>query len=232
MKESSRKYVRNCPSCNKELCYSNRKSFEYSINGRRGGDKPSGLCISCAKKANKSAVGERNPMFGKKHSEETRRKIKEKRKFQVTSEETRTKMSVAHSGKYVSIETRLKMSESFKNRTYSEETRKKMKDSAIRRVKRQGLKFHPSYNQRSIPLIEEYGKKNGYNFQHAENGGEFYIKGLGYWVDAYDKEKNVVLEIDERYHYNPDGSLKEKDQIRQKQIEEHLKCKFIRIRIR
>jgi hypothetical protein len=171
-------------------------------------------------------------MFGKKHSEETRRKIKEKRKFQVTSEETRTKMSVAHSGKYVSIETRLKMSESFKNRTYSEETRKKMKDSAIRRVKRQGLKFHPSYNQRSIPLIEEYGKKNGYNFQHAENGGEFYIKGLGYWVDAYDKEKNVVLEIDERYHYNPDGSLKEKDQIRQKQIEEHLKCKFIRIRIR
>ena len=38
----------------------------------------------------------------------------------------------------------------------------------------------PSYNPKSIPIIEEFGKANGYNFQHAENGGEFYIKTLGY----------------------------------------------------
>lgn len=59
----------------------------------------------------------------------------------------------------------------------------------------------------------------------------FFIAELGYWVDAYDKEKNVVLEVDERHHYNIDGSLREKDVIRQKEIEEFLSCKFIRIRI-
>ena len=42
---------------------------------------------------------------------------------------------------------------------------------------------------------------------------------------------NVVIEIDESNHYNPDGTLKEKDVQRQKEIENFLKCKFIRIKI-
>ena len=79
-------------------------------------------------------------------------------------------------------------------------------------------------------LIEEYGKKNGYNFRHALNGGEYYIKEIGYWVDGYDKEKNVVIEVDEPHHFKSDGTLQEKDLIRQKEIEDFLKCKFIRIK--
>jgi hypothetical protein len=39
-----------------------------------------------------------------------------------------------------------------------------------------------------------------------------------------------VIEWDEPRHYNVDGTLKEKDIIRQKQIEECLKCKFIRVK--
>jgi len=87
----------------------------------------------------------------------------------------------------------------------------------------------PRYNINSIPIIESYGKEHNYNFQHAENGGEYYINGLGYWVDAYDKENNIVLEIDEKHHFNKNGDLKEKDIQRQKEITELLKCKFIRI---
>lgn len=88
----------------------------------------------------------------------------------------------------------------------------------------------PRYNINSIPIIEEYGKKYGYNFQHAENGGEYYIKELGYFLDGYDKEKNVVIEIDELHHFNTDGSLKEKDIERENEIRKLLKCEFIRIK--
>ena len=79
-------------------------------------------------------------------------------------------------------------------------------------------------------LIEEYGKNEGYTFMHAENGGEYFIKELGYFVDAYDPINNVVLEVDERHHFDNKGKLKEKDIIRQKEITKILGCKFIRIK--
>jgi len=95
---------------------------------------------------------------------------------------------------------------------------------------RTGHQMMPSYNPGSIPIIEEYGRKHGYKFQHAENGGEFHIAALGYWVDAYDAEKNVVLEYDESHHFDSEGNLRERDRQRQKEIEEHLGCEFIRIK--
>lgn len=87
----------------------------------------------------------------------------------------------------------------------------------------------PMYNPNAISIIEHYGKENGYNFQHAENGGEFYIKELGYWVDGYDKENNIVIEFDEPHHFQ-NGQLKQKDIIRQEQIIKFLNCNFIRIK--
>lgn len=69
-------------------------------------------------------------------------------------------------------------------------------------------------------------------FQHAENGGEYHIKKLGYWVDGYDKEKNIVIEIDEKHHFNSDGTYKKRDIVRQKEIKDFLNCKFIRIKFR
>ena len=84
----------------------------------------------------------------------------------------------------------------------------------------------------SIQLKHTYEsimEEKGINIQHAENGGEFFIKELGYWVDGYDAENNVVYEWDEKEHYTSKG-LREKDKKRQKEIEEFLKCEFIRIR--
>lgn len=43
--------------------------------------------------------------------------------------------------------------------------------------------------------------------------------------------KNVVLEVDEKHHFDVNGNLKKKDVIRQKEIENFLKCKFLRIKI-
>lgn len=115
-------------------------------------------------------------------------------------------------------------------RKHTCDTKKKQRLSAIKYIKNLTGKVSPRYNKSSIKIIEDYGNKHGYTFQHAENGGEYYIKELGYFLDAYDKKKNVVLEIDESHHFNLD-KLKDDDLVRQLEIENHLKCKFIRIRV-
>jgi site-specific DNA-cytosine methylase len=53
---------------------------------------------------------------------------------------------------------------------------------------------------------------------------------VGEWMgkNGYDKEKNVVIEYDEKHHFR-NKKLQEKDIKRQKEIEDYLKCKFIRI---
>lgn len=85
----------------------------------------------------------------------------------------------------------------------------------------------PNFNPKACKIIEQYGKDNNYNFQHALNIGEFYIKELGYWVDGYDKDKNVVIEYMEKHHNN--SKNKEKDLKRKERIKDFLKCEFIEI---
>jgi hypothetical protein len=58
------------------------------------------------------------------------------------------------------------------------------------------------------------------------NGGEFYIKELGYWLDRYDVNLNLVLEYDEKGH----KYKKEKYMIRENEVKMFLKCNFFRIR--
>ena len=93
------------------------------------------------------------------------------------------------------------------------------------------IKTHggPRYNKSAIHILEQIAKEHGWNIQHAENGGEFYT-GIGYFVDAYDKEQNVVLEYDEPAHYEDveNNILREKDLKRQNEIIEHLHCEYWR----
>lgn len=53
--------------------------------------------------------------------------------------------------------------------------------------------------------------------QHAENGGEYLIEELGYYLDYINFEKKLIIEFDERGHY-AGGELKEADKIREKEI--------------
>lgn len=83
----------------------------------------------------------------------------------------------------------------------------------------------PNYNRKSISIIEEFGRKHGYNFQHAENGGEVMViskQGNAYYLDGYDKKNNVVVEYYEKQH----RQQKEYDKIRQDEITERLGCEF------
>ena len=82
-----------------------------------------------------------NPMYGKKHSEETKKKMREAKKGKYVGEkspmygkhhstETRRKMREAHKGKHHSTETRKKLSDSWDyDKHFTTETRKKMSEA-------------------------------------------------------------------------------------------------------
>ncbi len=116
-----------------------------------------------------------------------------------------------------------------KRSTYrpTQEHKRKIRLAILENISKCKGQVSPRYNPTACNAIDEYGAIHGYNFQHAENGGEFYIKELGYWVDGYDREKNTVIEYYESYHHDEKA---DKDARRQKEIIEHLKCNFIILR--
>ena len=83
----------------------------------------------------------------------------------------------------------------------------------------------PSFNIIACKIIDEYGKRCGYNFRHALNSGEFKVPNLKYFVDGYDVDKNVVIEVDESHHKYQE----KKDKIREDEILNKLKCLLIRL---
>jgi len=113
---------------------------------------------------------------------------------------------------------------------HTEETKKKMRLSALEYIQQLKGQVVPRYNKDSITIIEDYGRMHNYNFMHAENGGEYFVKELGYFLDGYDPIKNIAIEVDEKRHFT-NNKLSAKDVERQKQIENLLGCTFVRIKI-
>ena len=85
------------------------------------------------------------------------------------------------------------------------------------------------YNLKACLLMNDLNKR-GYNFIHAENGGEYYInRGRGFFLDGYDPVKNIVFEYDESHHITE----VENDKLREHSIfryfeDENIKIRFIR----
>lgn len=166
--------------------------------------------------------GQNNPNFGNRYSKEIKDKISRITKEKMQDCTLKERLNNIRQSK----EYRQKLSNSLKGRFFSKETRKRMREAVVRRVKKYGIHSR-NFNPKACEFIDKWGKENGYNFQHALNGGEISI--IGYLVDGYDKDKNIVIEIDEKRHFDINGNLKEKDIKRQKEIEKYLNCKFIRI---
>ena len=186
--------------------------------------------------------GKNNSFYGKHHTEKTKDIIRKNnigntwakgRKFTTESIE---KMRISHLGKIVSEETRKKMSELRRGsgnvmygKHHTKETKRKIRTKMIERIQNNennGLPIYPNFNKDACSIIEDYGIKNGYKFQHAMNGGELYIKDLGYWVDGYDKNKNTVIEYYELFHKRQ----LQKDKQRKHEIIKYLNCDFIEIK--
>ncbi len=159
--------------------------------------------------------------YGKEEADKRQKELGEKRRLNQIgikySEKTKQKMRESKLG-----------NNNFAKRS---EVRKNMRLSAIKRIEKQKLnggQLIPGYNPEGCKIIDKYGKKNGYNFQHAENGGEVCIDG--YFPDGIDEKKKVIIEVDEKHHFNKDGNLKIKDVERQRYLED-LGYKIIRINL-
>jgi len=119
---------------------------------------------------------------------------------------------------------------SAKRRPQTLESIAKMKISKIKRVEQKiKAKITPTYNPNACFFIDNYAKENNYSFQHAENGGEFFVTDIGCFLDGYDEERNTVIEYNERYHFDTIGVLLKKHLMREALIINKLKCDLIRV---
>ena len=119
------------------------------------------------KKISTALTGTNNPMYGKKHSVETKQKISAIQKnrdpsTRIVSNETKQKISVSNKGKTLSAETKQKISmansginNGFYGKTHSEENLRKFRESG-RRPKSPETKE----KLRSAMLGKYYGKQN------------------------------------------------------------------------
>lgn len=113
---------------------------------------------------------------------------------------------------------------------HTEESKQKTRESTLKYIESlpnyKGTKAR--YSHKACEFIENLNKEKGWNLQHAENGGEYSI--CGYFVDGYDKERNIVFEYDEKAHYKDreNNILKDKDIQRQQNIINELHCEFWR----
>jgi hypothetical protein len=126
-----------------------------------------------------------------------------------------------------------KISNSLKDRNFSDVHRNNLRIAMLKHIKKffpKNKPFQPNFSPKGCEYFDKLEKEHNIKIQHALNGGEYHIEELGYFLDGYDKQNNIVYEYDEVHHFNKDGKLKEKDIKRQKEIEEFLKCKFIRIK--
>ena len=228
---------------------SKKKQSEFVTGKEKPWLKGIPLSIEIKRKISESNSGEKNHFWHKCHSEETKKKMSERRKGSKAwnkgishSEETKKKISEKHKGKTYeekfgkekANEIKKRISEKIKGKKHSDETNKKHRLATIKIINKHikyGGQITPFYNSNGCKYFEKLMLETNTHIQHAENGGEYYIKELGYWVDGYDKENNIVYEYDEKKHFNLDGTLKEKDIKRQKEIENFLNCEFIIIKV-
>lgn len=240
-----KKWVKNCPTCGRLQTYNSYCAYRFAVRKNKICGKCSQKIVKEHQKLNRkpAPIYKRNcPICGIEliyTAKATLKRLTDRnspclrcavqnsnknRPKQIFTYETRKKLSEAGSG----------IRHHMYGKKHTPASKTKMRKSRIKYIEvryNEGLPIYPNYNPSSISILEELAIELGItDLQHAENGGEFYIKELGYWVDGYSSEKNIVIEYDEKYHYDFDGVLREKDVYRQHEIENHLGCEFIRIK--
>jgi len=205
--DGNRKYFKHCNGCGKIQLYGLKLDMIRQL------DKKS-KCLDC-----RNYKGENHPMFGRRQSEHVKQMVSKANTGRVPSIKQRKQHSIRMSGK----------NHPLYGTHQSSDTKKKMRLTVIRKLQEKyGYDISPRYNLKSCKYFESLNSNRGWNLQYANNGGEFFVKNLGYWVDGYDKNRNIVVEYDEPKHYDVDGNLRGKDVTRQREIIETLKCEFYR----
>jgi len=117
-------------------------------------------------------------------------------------------------------EQKRKISEKLKGKKVTNKTKEKMRLYTIKYILKNNKGIRPRIGKNEKQILDKLEIKLGYKIIRQ-------YQVCGYFIDGYIPEFNLAIEIDEKYHNN----RKEKDKIRQKEIEEKLKCIFKRIQI-
>lgn len=119
----------------------------------------------------------------------------------------------------------------FYGRCHTEEAKRKMRVATCKRI----LKIQRASNGRINHVGRAEGiffdaleKQRGWNgTYYSKSGRQHFLEDLGYFVDYYEPNLNIVVEYDEPRHYRR-GVLREKDRKRMNEIKAHLGCQFLR----
>lgn len=225
-------YFKLCPTCSEKITYKSAQVLKESVANNRN-------CRKCFRKVPGFVEKLSKGWFQKGHRPSTADNRKGKSWEEIYGVEKAKEIKLKRSQKKQPITSNIQRSIACKNagcgtsnkgRKCSEENKKASRLLMVERLKATHQNFHPPYNKLACEHFNKLMIEEGIHTQHALNGGEYHIKELGYWIDGYDKTNNIVYEFDEKTHFKVDGVLKEKDIKRQKEIEDFLKCKFIRIK--
>jgi len=201
--KDGRRYCKSCAAILHNGMKGRHLSEEHkkSISGENHYQYGKPLSDEVKEKIRKKLIGEQNPFFGKKHTEEEHKK----------NIERNTGKNHPNYGK-----------------PHTEDTKKKLRVARMKWLDSIGAvgENGKSYNKNGCEYLDQFSKENGWNIQHAMNGGEKQISG--YSVDGYDSERNIVIEYDEPAHYDGFGNLKKNDVERMNRIIKEQKCKFYR----
>jgi hypothetical protein len=206
MKE--KRFSRKCPNCNNSIYHT-----EKWVRDKMERNKI--ICLFCSNKNKMTEeVKKKIGISNSKHKRTEEQKLHLKNLF--------SGVNHPQYGKHQSKERRQKISNKIKGIKRSEETKQRLREIRAKQIIAMG--GGPMYNPKACKYLDQLNKQNNWSLQHALNGGEYSF--LGYFVDGYDKDRNIVVEYDEPKHQYHRWKIK--DEKRQKQITEYLKCKFYR----
>lgn len=202
-------WCRHCPSCNSIISNTHKRCKEILMNGIGK------LCRKCSSKKCGDWMrihncGKNNPFYGKHHSPESIKQIRQKKIGKKHSEETKKLMSkqrMGHKGCIRTEESRLQQSLKMRGKCLhgpvSKETKKKHRVSALNHLEKHGI-F--GYEDKGAKEYFKYQNQQGYNF--IQN---YSLKDLGYVVDGYDPIQHIICEYDTPYHNRVGQKIKDKE---------------------
>ena len=158
------------------------------------------------------SIKENHWWYGKKHTEEQKRKISIGNKGKIKSYETRKKISEGNKGKKLTEKTKqllsINSSKFWLGKKMSENAKQNMRIAKLKRLEKL-----------EIPACIDRGAKEYFQWLNMYYSCNFKPKRfleIGYDSDGYDEEKHIWIEYDTLYHNKL--LQKKKDLIRQNNI--------------
>lgn len=103
------------------------------------------------------------------------------------------------------------------------EVRQKIREYTIERVIKNNGNCFPNYSSRACSIFEQLDKKFGFisskdSFFAESGGGEYRIPQYGYFLDYINFKLKVIIEWEDRTHYENDSKRTKKSQLREQEI--------------